>query len=670
MFVRIVPFANRKEELLHQIPWLHKVIPPEKLSNPEIQTSNGRPLVTLMVDGHPLRCLIDTGIPSMTQTNAGVTGTTLSVTGEVDAIFSVSARESFVHRVCIVDGLSFPGELLMGTDFLRRFEYSLVGGPSSQSGHLQLDKVILPVTYTNTSSLGVHVISKSVISRNGRQPGLSSDSTDTCNGTIYVRKRVTVPSRSGRFIPVVGPCDKSEHYFVIEPISTVVAIPSAVLSPKKDLLIWRHQPPPESLEAVETDVNPSSPTEHLDLSLDDFDKLYGEQDFGYSDDQFMVFPVSSLDHDSEKNDVPAVSVTTLTNLPAADEISDKVTLPCLDHLDVYERTIPTGDAAPTVIRQWRLPHTARQVIREQCDMMEKAGVIEPSTSPWLSPIVLVRKKDGSIRFCVDFRNLNAWAVLTNYPLPPVQQMLDELNDSTIFTSLDARSAYWAIPVAPDDRPKTAFSDGARVFHSAGCRMDFVLGLQQHLKDLKETMDLIHAAGLRLNPDKCEVAVRCFKFWGHLISEEGILPDPDKVSTIADMPRPKDAKGLTRKDAKFQWNSDAQQSFDKLKDDLVSAPVLRNPCYEKPFEVHTDVSKVAVGACLMQRDDSGIVHAVAYYSRKLRGAETRYSATDSEALAVEEALKLHYLLPSNASLLLVTSCYNTQQHGQYLNHPVA
>lgn len=153
--------------------------------------------------------------------------------------------------------------------------------------------------------------------------------------------------------------------------------------------------------------------------------------------------------------------------------------------------------------------------------------------------------------------------------------------------------------------------------------------------------------------------------GHIISERVILPDPDKVSTIADMPRPKDAKGvrrflgasgffrrhiknyaaiasplfqLTPKDAKFQWNPDAQQSFDKLKAALVSAPVLRNPCYEKPFEVHTDASKMAVGACLMQRDDAGIAHAVAYYSRKLRGAETRYSATDSEALAVVEAVR--------------------------------
>lgn len=206
-----------------------------------------------MVDGHPFRCLIDTGSEVTLLKNsfkyhlqssrwhkptrflAGVTGTTLAVTGEVDAVFSVSASKSFVHRVCVVEGLSFPGELLVGTVLLRRFEYSLAGGPSPQSSHLKLDKVILPITYTNTSSLRIHIISKRVISENCEQP---CDSADANKSTKYVKKKMTVPSSSGRFTPVVCPSFKREEYLVIEPISTIVAIPSAVLSPKKDLLIW------------------------------------------------------------------------------------------------------------------------------------------------------------------------------------------------------------------------------------------------------------------------------------------------------------------------------------------------------------------------------------------------------------------------------------------------
>lgn len=100
------------------------------------------------------------------------------------------------------------------------------------------------------------------------------------------------------------------------------------------------------------------------------------------------------------------------------------------------------------------------------------------------------EKDGSVRFYVDFRNLNALTVADSYPLPPVQQMLDELNDSTIFTSLDARSAYWAILVAPDDRSKTAFSDGARVFQF--CRMPY--GLRTAPQTFQHTINLVLALG--------------------------------------------------------------------------------------------------------------------------------------------------------------------------------
>lgn len=142
------------------------------------------------------------------------------------------------------------------------------------------------------------------------------------------------------------------------------------------------------LHPVETDAKSTS-TEHLDLSLDDFDKLYGERDFGYRNDQFMVFPETSLDHSEKIGDVAAVSVPTLTNLPVTADETRKVTLPCLFSSDITDigtvpgvvHNIPIGDAAPTVTHQWRLPHTARQIIREQCDMMEKAGVIEPSTNP-------------------------------------------------------------------------------------------------------------------------------------------------------------------------------------------------------------------------------------------------------------------------------------------------
>jgi len=201
--------------------------------------------------------------------------------------------------------------------------------------------------------------------------------------------------------------------------------------------------------------------------------------------------------------------------------------------------IDTGDAKPVCTRQWRLPHSARETIRGQCDKMLNTGVIEPSTSPWLSPVVLVKKKDGGVRFCVDYRALNAVTKGDSYPLPRIEELLDELGPMNIFTTLDARAAYWAVEVDPPDRPKTAFSDGYRLFQFVRlpfglstapttfqrtinvvlaavlgkhtlCYLDDIIiysrSFAQHLADLNETLGRLKAAELKLNLDKCTAAL--------------------------------------------------------------------------------------------------------------------------------------------------------------------
>jgi len=227
--------------------------------------------------------------------------------------------------------------------------------------------------------------------------------------------------------------------------------------------------------------------------------------------------------------------------------------------------INTGDAKPTCIRQWRLPHTTKQTIRQQCESMLQAGVIEPSTSPWLSPVVLVKKKDGSLCFFVDYRALNAVTVKDTYPLPRIDALIDELGPMDTFTTLDAKAAYWAVEVEPKDRPKTAFSDGYRLFQF--CRLPFGLstapttfqrtmnvllasvlgkhtlcylddvviysrGFSQHLKDLQETLTILSAAGLKLDLDKCTFAATTINFLGFTITPEGVLPNKEKVMAIS------------------------------------------------------------------------------------------------------------------------------------------
>lgn len=293
--------------------------------------------------------------------------------------------------------------------------------------------------------------------------------------------------------------------------------------------------------------------------------------------------------------------------------------------------------------------------------MLRAGVIEQSTSPWLSPVVLVKKTGGALRSCVDYRKLNQITIADTYPLPRIDELLDELSPTDTFTTLDARAAYRSIDVHPNDRPKTAFSDGYCLFQF--CRlpfglstapttfqrtMNFVLspvlgrhtlaylddivvysrGFERHLKDLEETLQLLMAAGLKLNAEKCTIAATSINFLGFTISPEVVAPDHEKVAAITDTPAPKTVKEvrgflgatgffrkyiegyaniaaplllLLKKGQRWKWEEDQQQAFAKLKERLATAPILKQPDFTRPFELHTDASSLALGAVLLQRE---------------------------------------------------------------------
>ncbi|XP_042861284.1 uncharacterized protein LOC122246655 [Penaeus japonicus] len=287
--------------------------------------------------------------------------------------------------------------------------------------------------------------------------------------------------------------------------------------------------------------------------------------------------------------------------------------------------------------------------------MLRAGVIEASTSPWLSPVVLVKKKGGALRFCVDYRGLNAVTKGDSYPLPRIDELLDELGPKSIFTTLDARAAYWSVEVEPLDRPKTAFSDGSN--------------FAQHLKDLEETLQLLSKAGLKLEcPQKCQFAATTIDFLTyryhrkecHQISEKFDVPRCYRVCSFrkhipgyATLASPLHL--LLKKHQTWSWGPEQQAAFETLKEKLTSAPVLRQPDFSKEFELHTDASKIALGACLMQRDGTETLHAVAYYS-VLADAETRYPVIDMEALA--GAGRESYLLPARCTTKSEEFCHES------------
>ena len=238
--------------------------------------------------------------------------------------------------------------------------------------------------------------------------------------------------------------------------------------------------------------------------------------------------------------------------------------------------IDTQGATPVRQPARRLPFHQRNEVRQMLDQMLQQGVIEPAQGPWSSPIVLVKKKDGSTRFCVDFRKLNDLTRKDAQPLPRIDDTLDALSGACWFSTLDLASGYWQVEVDPSDREKTAFvtpfgMHQFRVMPFGLCNapgtfqrlMELILtGLhwttclvylddiiiysrtvEEHLQRLKEVLERLKGAGLKLKPSKCHLLRKSVKYLGHVISEHGVGTDPEKTASVAKWSTPTDLKEL-------------------------------------------------------------------------------------------------------------------------------
>jgi len=362
--------------------------------------------------------------------------------------------------------------------------------------------------------------------------------------------------------------------------------------------------------------------------------------------------------------------------------------------DRTQHEIRLKPGALPIKQRYRPRNPAMQaVIDTEVEKMLQEGVIEPSSSPWSSPVVVVRKRDGAHRFCIDFRRVNEVTTPDAYPLPQITATLDKLRGAKYLTTLDLKSGYWQVPLAPASRPLTAFTvPGKGLFqftvmpfglHSAPATfqrlLDEVLGpelephvfvylddiiiinrtFDEHLDTLREVFRRLRAAKLRLNPDKCRFCVDQLKYLGHIVDQEGIRTDPEKVRAVAQWPAPRTVKqirqflglaswyrrfiqdfatvaapltALTRKNARWHWGPDETNAFERIKSTLTTAPVLACPDFSRRFFLQTDASTTGLGAVLTQNFPEG-ERVIAYASRTLNTAEKNYSATELECLAV-------------------------------------
>ena len=622
-----------------------------------------------------LQCLLDTGagasiLPTRLMSDFTVQPSCLDIqlqtaggknipvhgTAEVNVVFAESSVE-FEHRFIVADVVTEP---IIGADFLRKYDMEInfkdsVLRAENFSTPLILSscKVCEVVLMTDVSfPTGIHeILVQAKLVRNGKLVSCSSDSL------FCPREEL---ARDLGILPAAALVDGTTSYI---PVKLLCVKPQAMLRRGKILGHIEQTVDIARLSVVDLPCSTveAFPSSTVDLSSTE---LTGPEKIGLCaliDSYADIFSTGEGD---------------------------------LGRTSVVRHEIPTGDDVPVHQRNYRQPFHLRQEVQRQVDVLLEQGLVEPSRSPWCSPVLMVPKKDGTFRFCVDFRKLNSKTQWIEYPMPRVDECLESLSGSTMFTTLDLASGYWQVEVNEGDRQKTAFSTTQGHFQFVTMPMGlkgapatfqqlmnlvlrglhwtsvlvylddiiiFAPSFSQHQERLRTVFDRLRGAGLKLKPSKCYFAQPSVKFLGHVVSAEGVHTDPEKARKIEDWPTPQNVHevrsfmglatyyrrfirdfselaapltDLTGKRVSFKWTEDEAHAFECLKKKLVSAPVLAHPLFDKdhPFVLKTDASGIGLGAILSQVQE-GKERVVAYASRKLNKAEQSYGIPEREALAM-------------------------------------
>ena len=365
--------------------------------------------------------------------------------------------------------------------------------------------------------------------------------------------------------------------------------------------------------------------------------------------------------------------------------------------------IDTEGKGPIRSRPYKLPFAKEKIAKGEVDKLLHEGIIKPSSSSWASPIVLVKKKDGTTRLCVDYRKLNAITKDDLFPLPAIEELLVKVRETKFFSTLDLKAGYHQIPVEEGDKDKTAFVVGDGLYeysylpfglknapaHFSRVMMSVLAGLigtvvlvylddlivlgktfEEHVGNLLKILDTFRRHGIKLKIEKCKFFQDEVEFLGHRVTREGLRPCVDKVAAVKDFPTPKNAKevasflglcgyyrkfikgfggiakplNVLRSSNRFIWGEEETAAFNKLKEALTGEEVLTYPNFDKPFMVTTDASQFALGGVITQEDDQGRERPICFASRNLHKAELNYSVLEKEALAIVWMLDRHrYLL---------------------------
>lgn len=378
-----------------------------------------------------------------------------------------------------------------------------------------------------------------------------------------------------------------------------------------------------------------------------------------------------------------------------------------------EMHIALNTQQPFTYRPYRMSPAERNVAKEMVQELLDVGIVRESTSPFSSPILLVKKKDGKPRLCVDYRKLNNATVKDKFPLPRIDDQIDRLHGAVYYSTLDLVSGYHQIPLEEKSKQYTAFvtPDGHFEYNKmpfglcnapsvfqrmmnnllapfddfATVYLDDILIYsrtpEENLAKLERLLQALSEEGLTLNPDKCSFLCTSVNYLGYEISGQGVQPGKIKSKAIENFPQPKDIRTvrqflgltgffrhfvknyalitepitrLTRKNERWNWGADQVHAFQNLKDILSSRPVLKIYTPDARTEVHTDACSRGLGGILLQELE-GKLHPVFYYSRRTTEAESKYHSYELETLAVVQTVQKFRVYLLDKDFVVVTDC---------------
>lgn len=537
---------------------------------------------------------------------------------------------------------------------------------------------------------------------------------------IKISKRQRKKARKMKNYNTVGPFDSSlelQNQTLDTAIEPIPATPYISSSPTTTSI----RPPQEVIEDNETPMIQDSVMQEIDymgqkLSIEDILKKFTNPNFMPA----MLSPISSTPEAAKKmeedqheiqyyepiQDTPMLMIDLDLRAEEASNLNRDQKIRLNEFINKHsiifneagpattkiEHRIETLNHLPVASAPYRLPAPKREALKAEIDKMLKDDIIEESDSPWASNVVMRLKPNGKWRICIDYKRLNEITIADKYPLPIIDDLLQDARGTLYMTTIDLHSGFWQIGLREEDREKTAFitpfgmyqfkrmpfglKNASATFQRLANNLknslpnmkiltyldDLILisdTFEDHMKELNELFKRLKQFGLRANREKCHFACSEVQYLGHIITQQGIKANPGKIEAIRCRKPPQDLKQLlsfiqtcswyrrfiknfaeiirpltklTKKDAKWEWTQIEQNAFNKLKLALCSAPVLQQIDPGKPFIMKTDASAYAIGAVLVQEDGEN-EHPIEYASRLLTAAERNYSTIEREALAV-------------------------------------